>query len=110
MKLVKSLKATVILLTVAFFSPLIINAQVTTPLDSQQTIVSVKRGVIKDSTYDNVATGEFTPGRGFLLSADNTVPFIDLSWANKAEDRKSVIKRTAIANRRAFFMTVLVLV
>jgi hypothetical protein len=25
----------------------------------------MKRGTVKDSTYDNVASGEFTPGRGF---------------------------------------------
>src|SRR5690348_6901949 len=48
-----------------FFS-LHAKAQNTTPQDTLQQ-VSIKRGVEKDSTYQNVASGEFTPGRGFDL-------------------------------------------
>jgi hypothetical protein len=67
MKIVTTLSATVTLLSVAVLFPLIFNAQLTTPVDSQQTIVLMKRGTVKDSTYTNVASGEFTPGRGFDL-------------------------------------------
>jgi hypothetical protein len=35
--------------------------------DSLSETIQVKRGVIKDSTYENYASGEFTPGRGFDL-------------------------------------------
>ncbi len=41
-------------------------AQNTTPLDTAQTMVYFKRGQY-DSTYKNIASGEFTPGRGFDL-------------------------------------------
>ena len=43
-----------------------INAQNTVPQDTAQTMVYLKRGQY-DSTYANVASGEFTPGRGFDL-------------------------------------------
>lgn len=33
--------------------------------DSSQTVILMKRGVLKDTTYENYASGEFTPGRGF---------------------------------------------
>ena len=43
-----------------------LGAQNLTPvLDSGNTQIMIKRGVEKDSTYENVASGEFTPGRGF---------------------------------------------
>ena len=35
--------------------------------DSTQSVVLMKRGVETDTTYENVASGEFTPGRGFDL-------------------------------------------
>src|SRR5678815_1949397 len=64
MKIVKALSATIILSTIALLFPLIFFAQNETPvLDSQ--IVLMKRGAVKDTTYENVASGEFTPGRGF---------------------------------------------
>ena len=40
-------------------------AQNVTPQDTLQQQVSIKRGELKDTTYQNVASGEFTPGRGF---------------------------------------------
>jgi len=41
-------------------------AQNTVPQqDSSNIAILVKRGAVKDSTYDNYASGEFTPGRGF---------------------------------------------
>ena len=33
--------------------------------DSASATILMKRGVVKDSTYENYASGEFTPGRGF---------------------------------------------
>ena len=33
--------------------------------DSASEAMFVKRGVVKDSIYENYASGEFTPGRGF---------------------------------------------
>lgn len=33
--------------------------------DSAQVALLVKRGIIKDTAYENYASGEFTPGRGF---------------------------------------------
>jgi len=33
--------------------------------DSVTQVTMMKRGVIKDSTYENFASGEFTPGKGF---------------------------------------------
>jgi len=64
MKIVKTLSTKIILSTAAFLFPLIFFAQNETPvLDSQ--IVLMKRGAVKDTTYENVASGEFTPGRGF---------------------------------------------
>jgi hypothetical protein len=35
--------------------------------DSVQEAILVKRGVVKDNTYENFASGEFTPGKGFDL-------------------------------------------
>lgn len=43
-----------------------IYAQNVVPGDTAQTMVFLKRGAL-DSTYANVASGEFTPGRGFDL-------------------------------------------
>src|SRR6187455_3164892 len=64
MKIVKTLSTKIILSTAAFLFPLIFFAQNETPvLDSQ--IVLMKRGAVKDTTYENVASGEFTPGKGF---------------------------------------------
>ena len=31
----------------------------------QPNLILLKRGVIKDTTWENYASGEFTPGRGF---------------------------------------------
>lgn len=48
------------------FSPLKLVAQNTVPMqDSLQESILLKRGVIKDSAFENYASGEFTPGRGF---------------------------------------------
>ena len=40
------------------------------PSDSVKTF-AIKRGPVKDSTYQNFASGEFTPGRGFDLVRTN---------------------------------------
>jgi hypothetical protein len=46
--------------------PLVAAAQNDVPQqDSTQIVVLMKRGVVKDTTYENYASGEFTPGRGF---------------------------------------------
>ena len=39
--------------------------------DSGQVALLINRGVVKDSTYENYASGEFTPGRGFDLVKSN---------------------------------------
>ena len=39
----------------------------TNPQDSTEVSILVKRGLIKDTAYQNYASGEFTPGRGFDL-------------------------------------------
>ena len=55
-------------LFVAIIVPSAIFAQVQGPLpDSTYLEIMMKRGVIKDSAYQNYASGEFTPGRGFDL-------------------------------------------
>ena len=36
-----------------------------TQQDFSQMAILVKRGEVKDTTYENYASGEFTPGRGF---------------------------------------------
>lgn len=46
--------------------PLKTNAQNVVPGDSSQYVVYMRKGM-PDSTYSNVASGEFTPGRGFDL-------------------------------------------
>jgi hypothetical protein len=57
----------VFLVSIAFVVPAAMFAQNEVPRDS---IVSVfmKRGVYKDTTYQNYASGEFTPGRGFDMA------------------------------------------
>lgn len=45
-------------------TPAMIIAQNVVPGDSSQTVF-IKRAPIRDSTYENVASGELTPGRGF---------------------------------------------
>src|SRR5438309_11751185 len=35
--------------------------------DSTTEALIIKRGLVKDSTYENYASGEFTPGKGFDL-------------------------------------------
>lgn len=52
--------------SVAFILPGAVLAQNDVPQqDSSQLIVLMKRGAVKDTTYQNYASGEFTPGRGF---------------------------------------------
>lgn len=49
-------------------APLKLFAQNTVPQqDSTTEAILVKRGVVKDTTYENYASGEFTPGKGFDL-------------------------------------------
>ena len=52
------------LIGVVFFS-LGAAAQNVTPQDTLQQRVDITRGALKDTTYQNVASGEFTPSRGF---------------------------------------------
>lgn len=53
-----------------FLLPIVTIAQNTLPLDDsteKKTVVYLKRGVLNDTAYKNVASGEFTPGKGFDL-------------------------------------------
>lgn len=63
--------AGIALLLVTCVAPTAAKAQNGVPADedSIQTIpIKVQRGMILDSTYKNVASGEFTPGRGFDIA------------------------------------------
>ena len=65
MALKRFMQSLKVYLIITFVFNATINAQNTVPGDSLMTVF-LKRGAI-DSTYTNVATGEFTPGRGFDL-------------------------------------------
>jgi hypothetical protein len=54
----------VVLLIVWVIFPIEMRAQNIVPTDTSQYVVTLKRGM-PDSSYSNVASGEFTPGRGF---------------------------------------------
>ncbi len=56
--------AVMTLLLVDLMSPMTSRAQNVVPTDTSQYVVTLKRGMT-DSSYNNVASGEFTPGRGF---------------------------------------------
>lgn len=52
----------------AFLTFLRSSAQNEVPeVDTSKGIVLFKRGAVKDTTYQNIASGEFTPGKGFDL-------------------------------------------
>lgn len=56
------------LLSILIFFSLKTLAQNEVPMqDSVSEAILIKRGIVKDSTYENFASGEFTPGRGFDL-------------------------------------------
>ena len=45
-------------------------AQNTVPQqDSTNEAILIKRGIVKDTAYENYASGEFTPGKGFDLAS-----------------------------------------
>jgi len=57
---------------VAVVAPFTLMAQNDVPQqDSSKLEVMIRRGVIKDTAYENYASGEFTPGRGFDLVKTN---------------------------------------
>jgi len=61
--LLRSVVSFSVLLIVA---PFLAQAQNDVPQqDSTQLVVTMKRGAVKDTSYQNYASGEFTPGRGF---------------------------------------------
>ena len=56
----------VFLVSIAFVVPAAMFAQNDVPQqDSSELRIVIKRGSVKDTTYQNYASGEFTPGRGF---------------------------------------------
>jgi hypothetical protein len=54
------------LFLISLFAPSVLFAQAEVPQqDSANLELMIKRGLIKDTAYQNYASGEFTPGRGF---------------------------------------------
>lgn len=50
------------------FAPFALFAQADVPQQDSSTLeIMIKRGLIKDTAYQNYASGEFTPGRGFEI-------------------------------------------
>ena len=64
MKRFRDLLKTITIFFIAVAGPLGLIAQ-TSPQDSTEVSILIKRGIIKDTAYQNYASGEFTPGRGF---------------------------------------------
>jgi hypothetical protein len=62
----QSLRLTAILVIACFFFPLQFQAQNVPPVfDSAYSEILIKRGIETDTSFQNIATGEFTPGKGF---------------------------------------------
>jgi hypothetical protein len=70
MRLIKMV-AGLSLLVATCISPFAVKAQNEVPANTdsiEPVTIQMKRGLILDSTYRNVASGEFTPGRGFDIA------------------------------------------
>src|SRR3954471_431063 len=65
MRIYKGAFASSVLLPLLLLSLNVIAQNTVPQQDSSNIAILVKRGAVKDSTYENYASGEFTPGRGF---------------------------------------------